>query len=82
MPITRIPIKGGMNIPNIATFDHGTFGYVSCLGRLVLLLFFLTKAPLVFDLRFVATILLEVCVQGKFTCFFFSNTFSLGSITL
>ncbi len=24
MPIIRIPIKGGMTIPNIATFDHGT----------------------------------------------------------
>ena len=22
--IVRIPIKGGMTIPNIATFDHGT----------------------------------------------------------
>ena len=22
----RIPIKGGMTIPNIATFDHGTYG--------------------------------------------------------
>ena len=26
IPITRIPIKGGMTIPNIATFDHGTYG--------------------------------------------------------
>ncbi len=25
LPIIRIPIKGGMTIPNIATFDHGTF---------------------------------------------------------
>ena len=25
IPIIRIPIKGGMTIPNIATFDHGTF---------------------------------------------------------
>ena len=24
IPIIRIPIKGGMTIPNIATFDHGT----------------------------------------------------------
>ena len=24
IPIIRIPIKGGMAIPNIATFDHGT----------------------------------------------------------
>ena len=24
-PIIRIPIKGGMTIPNIATFDHGTY---------------------------------------------------------
>ena len=23
--IIRIPIKGGMTIPNIATFDHGTY---------------------------------------------------------
>ena len=32
IPIIRIPIKGGtggMTIPNIATFDHGTFGLVS-----------------------------------------------------
>ena len=25
MPIIRIPIKGGMTIPNITTFDHGTY---------------------------------------------------------
>ena len=25
IPILRIPIKGGMTIPNIATFDHGTY---------------------------------------------------------
>ena len=25
IPIMRIPIKGGMTIPNIATFDHGTY---------------------------------------------------------
>ena len=25
IPIVRIPIKGGMTIPNIATFDHGTY---------------------------------------------------------
>ncbi len=25
IPIIRIPIEGGMTIPNIATFDHGTF---------------------------------------------------------
>ena len=25
IPIIRIPIKGGMTISNIATFDHGTF---------------------------------------------------------
>ena len=24
IPIIRIPIKGGMTIPYIATFDHGT----------------------------------------------------------
>ena len=24
IPIIRIPIKGGMTIPNIATLDHGT----------------------------------------------------------
>ena len=28
IPIIRIPIKGGMTIPNIATFDHGTYGYI------------------------------------------------------
>ena len=26
IPIIRIPIKDGMTISNIATFDHGTFG--------------------------------------------------------
>ena len=26
IPIIRIPIKGGMTIPNIATLDHGTHG--------------------------------------------------------
>ena len=25
IPIIRIPIKGGMTIPNIATFDHATY---------------------------------------------------------
>ena len=25
IPIIRIPIKGGMTISNIATFDHGTY---------------------------------------------------------
>ena len=25
IPIIRIPIKGGMTIPNIATFDRGTY---------------------------------------------------------
>ena len=25
IPIIKIPIKGGMTIPNIATFDHGTY---------------------------------------------------------
>ena len=25
IPIIRIPIEGGMTIPNIATFDHGSF---------------------------------------------------------
>ena len=29
IPIIRIPIKGGMTIPNIATFDHGTDGFSS-----------------------------------------------------
>ena len=28
IPIVRIPIKGGMTIPNIATFDHGTYGRI------------------------------------------------------
>ena len=28
IPIIRIPIKGGMTIPNIATFDHGTYVYL------------------------------------------------------
>ncbi len=25
IPIIRIPITGGMTIPNLATFDHGTY---------------------------------------------------------
>ncbi len=29
IPIIRIPIKGGMTIPNIATFDHGTDAAIS-----------------------------------------------------
>ncbi len=29
IPIIRIPIKGGMTIPNIAAFDHGTYSYIS-----------------------------------------------------
>ncbi len=34
IPIIRIPIKGGMTIPNIATFDHGTYnGVVKYVGR-------------------------------------------------
>ena len=28
IPIIRIPIKGGMTIPNIATFDHGTYSEI------------------------------------------------------
>ena len=28
IPIIRIPIKGGMTIPNIATFDHGTYKHI------------------------------------------------------
>ena len=28
IPIIRIPIKGGMTISNIATFDHGTYIYI------------------------------------------------------
>ena len=27
IPIIRIPIKGGMTIPNIATFDRGTYRF-------------------------------------------------------
>ena len=28
IPIIRIPIKGGMTIPNIVTFDHGTYSEI------------------------------------------------------
>ena len=28
IPMIRIPFKGGMTIPNIATFDHGTIGTI------------------------------------------------------
>ena len=28
IPIIRIPIKGGMTIPNTATFDHGTYFFI------------------------------------------------------
>ncbi len=31
IPTIRIPIKGGMTISNIATFDHGTYEDI-CLG--------------------------------------------------
>ena len=40
IPIIRIPIKGGMTIPNIATFDHGTYTFLSHLS---------IKQPLRFD---------------------------------
>ena len=33
IPIIRIPIKGGMTIPNIATFDHGTHVFLSWISR-------------------------------------------------
>ena len=33
IPIIRIPIKGGMTIPNIATFDHGTCFLIGNCGR-------------------------------------------------
>ena len=33
IPIIRIPIKGGMTIPNIATFDHGTYVLVKLFSR-------------------------------------------------
>ena len=33
IPIIRIPIKGGMTIPNIATFDHGTLGDIIAVAR-------------------------------------------------
>ena len=32
IPIIRIPIKGGMTIPNIATFDHGTYKHTKSFG--------------------------------------------------
>ena len=40
IPIIRIPIKGGMTIPNIATFDHGTC--IVCLTY-ILVVFLLFK---------------------------------------
>ena len=33
--IIRIPIKGGMTIPNIATFDHGTYLFVPYLNLML-----------------------------------------------
>ena len=33
IPIIRIPIKGGMTIPNIATFDHDTSHFYSFLKK-------------------------------------------------
>ena len=30
IPIIRIPTKGGMTIPNIGTFDHGTDVEILC----------------------------------------------------
>ncbi len=35
IPIIRIPIKGGMTIPNIATFDHGTYRNIKDRARLL-----------------------------------------------
>ena len=32
IPIIRIPIKGGMTIPKIATFDHGTYEVIQSWG--------------------------------------------------
>ena len=32
IPIIRIPIEGGMTIPNIATFDHGTHSFSFRMG--------------------------------------------------
>ena len=50
IPIIRIPIKGGMTIPNIATFNHGTHanGYsVGPAERLEQRIRKLIKGPLV-----------------------------------
>ena len=33
IPIIRIPIKGVMTIPNIATFDRGTYRFVTNFGE-------------------------------------------------
>ena len=33
IPIIRIPIKGGMTIPNIGSLDHGT--YKGCSGMIL-----------------------------------------------
>ena len=46
IPIIRIPIKGGMTIPNIATFDHGTCVFLVGLTYLVDLAWFMRSTSI------------------------------------
>ena len=39
VPIIRIPIKGGMTIPNIRSLDPGTYGFIFVLVLKVLKVF-------------------------------------------
>ena len=47
IPIIRIPIKGGMTIPNIATFDHGTNVVFMVLNHLFCLKHAAYRMPLI-----------------------------------
>ena len=53
IPIIRIPIKGGMTIPNIATLDHGTSEKTECS-------IFFSSDDICFNTNMVATFLVRV----------------------
>ena len=49
-PIIRIPIKGVMTIPNIATFDPGTYDWIFKRSQLLLLMVAFQKNQNNYDL--------------------------------
>ena len=54
IPVIRIPIKGGMTIPNIATFDHGTYGHPRrslSITWIISLLYFIQQQNPVHDIQ-------------------------------